>query len=161
MNKALTIILRAGIAAAFLVSLFGQILVIPNSGVDELRYYFPHGPMLVVYAGLAILGVACAQVAMAAVWMLLAMIERDALFSPKAFRWIDVIIGASAAATLLSLGVVVHLMFTSMPNMIFFGAWLFAIACAAVGASFAMLMVVVRGLLRKATDLETEMAEVV
>lgn len=36
-----------------------------------------------------------------------------------------------------------------------------AAASAAVGAAFAMLVVIMRGLLRKATRLQTEMAQVV
>lgn len=36
-----------------------------------------------------------------------------------------------------------------------------AVACVGVGASFAMLVVILRSLLRKATDLQTEIAEVV
>ncbi|MEV5547541.1 hypothetical protein AB0L35_15660 [Streptomyces sp. NPDC052309] len=36
-----------------------------------------------------------------------------------------------------------------------------ALACTGVGAAFAMRVVVMRGLLRKATDLRTEMAAVV
>jgi hypothetical protein len=36
-----------------------------------------------------------------------------------------------------------------------------AVVCTAVGASFAMLVAIMRGLLRKATDLKAEMAEVV
>ncbi|MFC3494461.1 DUF2975 domain-containing protein [Glycomyces rhizosphaerae] len=160
MSKFFTIVLRAGIAALFLFSLFGQAIVIPNSGVDELRRFLPER-YVTAYLVLGILGVVCVQVAMAAVWKLLAMAERDAIFSPKAFRWIDIIIGAAVAATALSFGVAVHLMFTDMTEMAFISAGLLAVACAAGGACLAMLMVVMRGLLRKATDLETEMAEVV
>ncbi|MBO3734249.1 DUF2975 domain-containing protein [Glycomyces niveus] len=160
MNKLFTIALRAALAATFLFSLFGQILVIPNSVVDELRRYLP--PQLVVaYATLGILGVVCIQVAMGAVWKLLAMVEQDAIFTPNAFRWIDAIIGASVAAALLSFAVAVHLMFINMDEMAFLGAWLLAVACGVAGACLAMLMTIMRGLLRKATDLESEMAEVV
>jgi len=159
MSKIFTVILRAGIAGAILLGLFGQVLVIPNSGMEEFNRILPS--FAYVYATVGILGIACVQVAMAAVWMLLTMIERDAIFTLKAFRWIDTVIGASIAATLLAAGVAVQLLFTDIPEMTVLGMWLGAIAAAGVGACFAMLMVVMRGLLRKATDLETEMAEVV
>lgn len=161
MHKRFTIILRAAIAAALLVSLFGQILVIPNSGMEELRRYFPEGATATTYAVLGILGVVCVQVSMGAVWMLLGMVERDAIFTSKAFRWIDLIIGAAGAATLLAFGTAVHLMFAPMSEMDFLGLWLPTVACTGAGVCFILLMAVMRGLLRKATDLETEMAEVV
>ena len=165
MSKIFTIILRAGIGAALFFSLFGQIIVIPTTMSDSEGIWFPVGMVAEAYAAVGILGVACVQVAMVAVWMLLAMVERDAIFTPRAFRWIDIIIGASAAATLLALGVVVHLTFAELPtrmdDMTVLSMWFFAIACFVAGTCFAMLMVVMRGLLRKATNLETEMAEVV
>lgn len=159
MSKLFTVVLRAGIAGAILLGLFGQVLVIPNSGMEEFNRII--SPFAYLYATIGILGIACVQVAMVAVWMLLTMIERDAIFTLKAFRWIDIIIGASIAATLLAAGVAVHLLFTDIPEMTVLGMWLAAIAAAAVGSCFAMLMVIMRGLLRKATDLEAEMAEVV
>jgi hypothetical protein len=159
MSKFFTVVLRAGIAGAILLGLFGQVLVIPNSGMEELNRI--PTPFAHLYATVGILGIACVQVAMVAVWMLLAMIERDAIFTLKAFRWIDIVIGASIAATLLAAGVAVHLLFTDIPEMTVLGMWLASVAAAGVGACFAMLMVIMRGLLRKATDLEAEMAEVV
>jgi hypothetical protein len=154
-----TVVLRAGIAGAILLGLFGQVLVIPNSGMEEFNRLVP--PFAYTYATVGILGIACVQVAMVAVWMLLGMIERNAIFTLKAFRWIDIIIGASIAASLLAAGVAVHLLFTDILEMQLLGMWLASVTAAGVGACFAMLMVVMRGLLRKATDLEAEMAEVV
>ncbi|MCK7624744.1 DUF2975 domain-containing protein [Streptomyces sp. RS10V-4] len=51
---------------------------------------------------MAILGVACVRVALAAGWRLLAMVRRGALFTPRAFRRVDLITGAATAATLLA-----------------------------------------------------------
>ncbi|MEU0126290.1 DUF2975 domain-containing protein, partial [Streptomyces albidoflavus] len=109
---------------------------------------------------------ACVQVALVAVWMLLAMVQRDAIFTPRAFRWVDTIIGSSTLATLLALGVTGHLALAEIPtpdddNMAVISALAAALASVGVGAVFVMLVVVMRGLLRKATDLETEIAEVV
>ncbi|WP_328546669.1 DUF2975 domain-containing protein [Streptomyces platensis] len=113
----------------------------------------------------AITGIACVQVALVAMWMLLAMVERDAIFTPRAFRWVDVIIGTSVVATLLALGVAGHLALATIPSpgdgMEVIGALGAAIAGTGVGASFAMLVVIIRSLLGKATDLQTEIAEVV
>jgi uncharacterized membrane protein YjdF len=120
----------------------------------------------VAYTTVAVLGVACIQVALIALWQLLAMIKSGAIFSLKAFRWLDTIIGAALGATAIAFGVAMHLTFGVIPysedqSMDALGAWGGSIICVGVGLAFAMLMVIMRGLLRKATDLEAEMAEVV
>jgi hypothetical protein len=93
------------------------------------------------------------------------MVQRDAIFTQRAFRWVDVIIGASVVATVLALGVAGHLAVAEIPSpddgMDVESALVAATAGVAVGAAFAMLMVVMRSLLRKATSLQREMAEVV
>lgn len=165
MNVFFTIALRAGIGAAILLSLFGQIVVIPGMAADEVDRFPPYAPFAVPYATVAILGIVCVQVILVAMWMLLTMVERDAIFDRRAFRWVDLTIGAALGATLLALGVAVHLFIADIPSpadgMELLGALGGAIVCAAVGASFAMLVAIMRGLLRKATDLKAEMAEVV
>ncbi|MEV5599612.1 DUF2975 domain-containing protein [Streptomyces sp. NPDC052496] len=165
MHRYFIAILRAGIAAAILFGLFGQAVVIPSTAADEVDRFPPYAAFAVPYVVVAIVGVACVQVALVAVWMLLTMVERDAIFTPRAFRWVDVIIGAAVLATLLAAGVTAHLAVAEIPSpddgMDVIGALATAVVAVGVGAAFAMLVVVMRSLLRKATDLETEMAEVV
>jgi hypothetical protein len=162
MNTFFTLVLRMAVAAVLLASLFGQIMVVPNSGMLEFQRDYGHdlAPLL---AAAAIIGVACVQVMLVAGWMLLGMIDRDAIFSTKAFRWIDVIIGAALAGVLLSLAVTVcFFVFDSgIDEMAFIGAMLGLASCIGAGSAFAMLMVIMRGLLRKATELKSEMAEVI
>ncbi|MFC6062747.1 DUF2975 domain-containing protein [Streptomyces ochraceiscleroticus] len=157
--------LRAGIAVAVLFGLFGQIVIIPTTAADEVDRFPAYAPFAVPYVTVAIIGVTCVQVALAAVWMLLSMVERDAIFTPRAFRWVDIIIGSSVVATLLAAGVAAHLGLAEIPSpddgMDVISALAAAIAAVGVGAAFAMLVVVMRNLLRKATDLQTEIAEVV
>ncbi|MEU9762346.1 DUF2975 domain-containing protein [Streptomyces sp. NPDC001834] len=165
MNRLFIVMLRAGIAAAIVVGLFGQIVVIPTTAADEVDRFPPYAPFAAPYVTVAIVGIACVQVALVAIWMLLTMVRRDAIFTPLAFRWVDVIIGSSAVATLLAIGVAGHLALTDVPspngNMGAVSALAAAIVAVGVGASFAMLVVIMRGLLRKATDLQTEIAEVI
>ncbi|GGS60030.1 hypothetical protein GCM10010270_33460 [Streptomyces violaceus] len=140
-------------------------MVIPTTAADEVDRFPPYAPFATPYATVAIVGVGCVQVALVAVWMLLTMVQRDAIFTPRAFRWVDVIIGASVVATVLALGVAGHLALAEIPSlddgMDVESALVAATAGVAVGAAFAMLMVVMRSLLRKATSLQSEMAEVV
>lgn len=165
MNRFLIFALRAGVAAAILAGLFGQVVIIPGTAADEVARFPPYAPFAVPYVTIAILGVACVQVALVATWMLLSMVSRDAIFSARAFRWVDTIIGASVVATLLAIGVAVHLLLFPIPSpadgMEVLGALMAAVACVGLGTSFAMLVLIMRSLLRKATDLQTEMATVV
>ncbi|MFD4116880.1 DUF2975 domain-containing protein [Streptomyces niveus] len=165
MNHFFIVALRVGIAAAILFGLFGQIVVIPTTASDEVDRFPPYEPFAVPYVTVAIIGIACVQVALAATWMLLDMVEHDAIFTPQAFRWVDIIIGSSAVATLLALGVTGQLFLFGIPSpgdgMEVIGAFGAAAVCVCVGAGFAMLVVIMRSLLHKATDLQTEIAEVV
>jgi hypothetical protein len=165
MHRLFIAALRAGIAFAIAVGLFGQIVVIPTTAADEVDRFPPYAPFATPYVTVAIIGVACVQVALVAVWMLLTMVQRDAIFTPLAFRWVDTVIGSSLVATLLMTGVAGHLALADIPSpddgMELIGALGAAIATVGVGVAFAMLTVIMRSLLRKATDLQTEIAAVV
>jgi hypothetical protein len=171
MNRFSIALLQFAIAAAFAVGLFGQIVVAPGAIKEGMAQVIEGSavemrPYIVAYTVIAVLGIACVQVALFALWRLLAMIKSGAIFSLDAFRWLDTIIGAALGATALAFGVFLHLTFGAMPfeqdsSMDALGLWGGAIACVGVGLAFATLMVIMRGLLRKATDLQTEMAEVV
>ncbi|WP_327702149.1 DUF2975 domain-containing protein [Streptomyces decoyicus] len=157
--------LRIGVVAAIAVGLFGQVVVIPTTAADEVDRFPPYAPFATPYVTVAVIGIACVQVALVAVWMLLAMVRHGAIFTPLAFRWVDTIIGSAIVATLLALGVTGHLAVADIPSphdgMELLGALAAAVASVGVGAAFAMLVVIMRSLLRKATDLETEIAEVI
>ncbi|MGY3684978.1 DUF2975 domain-containing protein [Streptomyces sp. TE33382] len=159
------VMLRVGVVAAIVIGLFGQIVVVPTTAADEVDRFPPYAPFAAPYVTVAIVGIACVQIALVAVWMLLAMVRRDAIFTPRAFRWVDVIIRSSVLATLLAIGAAGHLVLADIPSsngsMDIISALAAAIAGVGVGASFAMLVVIMRGLLRKATDLQTEIAEVI
>ncbi|MFJ9328688.1 DUF2975 domain-containing protein [Streptomyces sp. NPDC101230] len=165
MHSLLVTILRMGIAAAVLFGLFAQAVIIPTTAADEVDLFPPYEPYALPYAVASILGVACVQVALGAVWMLLSMVERDAIFTPSAFRWVHTVIGAAVVATVIALGAAVHLAFNAIPSpddgMNVEGALLAALACGAVGAAFSMLMVIMRTLLGKAMDMRSELAEVI
>ncbi|MEV6231065.1 DUF2975 domain-containing protein [Saccharopolyspora shandongensis] len=165
MNRIVIVLLRVGIVAAVLLGLFGQIVVIPTAAADEVDSFPPYAPFAAPYVAVTIIGVACVQTVLVAVWMLLSMVRRDAIFTPRAFRWVDIIIGASVVATLLAIGTAGHLSVASIPSpgdgMDVVSALAAAVACVGVGTLFAMLVVVMRSLLRKATDLQAEIAEVI
>ncbi|MFD4260375.1 DUF2975 domain-containing protein [Streptomyces sp. NPDC058534] len=97
MHRLFIAALQAGIAAAILLGLFGQLVVIPTTASDEVDRFPPYAPFAAPYVTVAVVGVVCVQVALAAVWMLLGMVERDAIFTRRAFRWVDTISGSRHA----------------------------------------------------------------
>jgi uncharacterized membrane protein YedE/YeeE len=111
----------------------------------------------VAYAVLGVAAIGCVQVALVALWVLLAMVRRGAIFDERAFRWVDVITVAGFAAALLVAAFCAHVgELDDAPGLVLIGGGL-----AAGGAAFALLMVVMRGLLRTATTLRLELDEVV
>jgi hypothetical protein len=50
---------------------------------------------------ITILGMVTVQVAVVCVWRLVAMVRRGTVFSPAAFRYVDIVIGAIVAAALV------------------------------------------------------------
>lgn len=165
MHSFIITVLRIGIVAAIAAGLFGQIVVIPTTAAHEVELFPPYAPLAVPYVTAAIIAVACVQIVLGAAWMLLAMVERDAIFSSRAFRWVDAIIGATTLATLVAGGVAGHLFVAEIPSpddgMAITGALGAATACVGVGASFAMVVVIMRNLLRKAAEMKAEIAGVI
>ncbi|MER5934210.1 DUF2975 domain-containing protein [Streptomyces sp. NPDC002054] len=165
MHRLFIAVLRGGIATAILFGLFGQFVIIPTTAADEVDRFPPYAPYALPYTVVAIAGVACVQVVLAAAWRLLTMVERDGIFSPAAFRWVDTIIGSTIAATLLTLTVTCHLMLANIPSpedgMELISALAAATATTGIGACLVMLIVIMRSLLRKATNMKSELAEVV
>jgi Protein of unknown function (DUF2975) len=159
MNRAFVIALRVFLIIIFAIGVFGQTFVIPTIGNASALQLPEFAYLQVPYSILAILAIGCVQVALVAVWMLLSMVSREAIFSERAFRWVDVIIGSGIVATALTLGVEVHVLgFTGAggpgPIIVLTGGVI-------GGAAAVLLVVVMRGLLRKATVLQSELAEVV
>ncbi|HEX6339842.1 DUF2975 domain-containing protein [Umezawaea sp.] len=160
MNRFAILVLRGVILFGVLGGLFGQLVVIPVQAGDQAEQLPELAPMATPYTVLAVLVVACVQAALVAVWMLLAMVEADAIFTRRAFLWVDVVTWAAVAATALTFGVAGHLSTLDLEEPASF--LFFQVAAAGfVEFAFVLVMVVMRGLLRKAAAIEGELAEVV
>ena len=157
---------RTGIAALRVL-----LVVLLVGGLVAQLWFFPTlaGELAQAYPELAwlrwsllaalVLVILGAQVALVAVWRLLAMVDGDTVFSASAFRWVDVIIAAAAVDTTLVLGVWVVLTFAANANPP--ALMLAQLALVVCGATFALLMGVMKGLLRKASALTVELSEVI
>jgi len=151
--------LRVLLVVIALGTLSIQIVLLPEL-VREVSVDAPEALRLAVpYAFAAGAAIVCVQIALVALWVLLAKVRRDAIFSPSAFRWVDVIIWAAAVATVITLGVAIWQFGVERlgpPGLV-----LMLGSAVIGGAAFVLLMIVMRGLLRQATALESELAEVV
>ena len=94
--------LRVVLAIVLAGSLFVQAVMVPLLAIDleDLGPADAHlrTPLLVI----AVVGVLTIQVAVVCVWRLVTMVRRGTVFSPGSFRYVDVIIGAVTAASLLT-----------------------------------------------------------
>lgn len=151
--------LRVLLVVIMVGGLVGQLWFFPTLAGELARTYpeleWLEGPLLAVVV-LVILG---AQAALVALWRLLSMVERDSVFSPDAFGWVDVIIIAAIVDTVLVLGIWTLLTFGANANPP--ALMLTELALVVCGAALALLMVVMKGLLRKASLLRVELSEVV
>ena len=158
MGRLAILALRAVIALIFGSLLVVQGMIIPAIGrdIDEggaavasLRW-----PVMII----GILGVLAVQVGLVCVWQLLTMVRRDTVFSAAAFRYVDVIIGAAVATTLLA----VVLSFVLAPGEAVAPGIVLLVVIGGMGtAAIALLVLVLRFLLAKATTLRAELDEVV
>ena len=159
MNRLFVLALRVVLVILFIGSIFSESWLIPQfardviAGAPELAYLGP------AYVVLWIAVAVCAQVMLVAVWTLLGKIRRGAIFTDRAFFWVDAIIGAGALATALVAAFEVHLLgivdVGGPPTGILLTGMVLA------GAAFVLVMLVMRGLLRQATVLQSELEEVV
>jgi hypothetical protein len=150
---------KAFILVLALAGLLLQTVLLPLQASQSAHQFPELASLQVPVLVLTILAVACGQVVLGCVWLLLSLVRRDAIFSERAFRFVDVMIGALvvASATLTAVLVTIGLSANAgPPGVLIPGAGL-ALCCAAL----ALVLVVMRGLLVKATEQARYLAEVV
>jgi hypothetical protein len=109
MGKLTVLALRIVLAVVLAGSLFVQVVMVPllASDLDDLDadYAYLRPPLIAI----PLLGIVTIQVTVVCVWRLLTMVRRGTVFSHAAFRYVDIVIGAVAAASLLLIGLGVTL----------------------------------------------------
>lgn len=153
MGKATILVLRIVLVLVFLGTLFVQAVLVPLFGVDlgEAGAEAVRGPVLAI----VVLGILAFQVCLVCVWRLLTMVRQGTVFSSGAFRYVDVVIGALAAAALLlfALGTVLAPGEGVAPGIV-----LLIGGMGVTVAAGALLVLVMRALLASAVDTATEAA---
>jgi hypothetical protein len=147
--------LRTIIAIALAGSLFVQVVMVPLMWIDLDE---APGAVRVPFVIIAVLGIGTLQVCAVCIWRLLTLVRRESVFSEVAFRYVDVMIGAIIAAAILTFALAVVLVpGEEVPPGIV--GLLCGFSLVIVGV--ALVVVVMRRLLVQATELRTELAEVV
>ena len=158
MTKIAIRLLRVALVVLLLGSVLVQVLL-PMLASEEGRIFPEVAYLVVPYSVAGILFIGCGQVALIVVWRLLSMVNGRVIFTRRALRLVDVITACAAVATVLTVGVLIH-MLGFVPGgggpMIYLLA-----ACIAGGLAFMLLMVVMRGLLESAIADRTELDEVI
>ncbi|GAB3297622.1 DUF2975 domain-containing protein [Parasphingorhabdus pacifica] len=154
MDRLVIVALRVLLILITLGTLGAQIMII---GVVGTHPEVEVTSRAVAYAALSVAAIACVEVGLIALWVLLSMVRRSAIFDERAFRWVDVISVAGPVAAFLVTAICLHAgQIDDAPGLGGIG-----LGVAVGGIAFALLMVVMRGLLRSATVLRRELDEVV
>ena len=153
MGKLTILTLRIVLAGLLAGSVFVQVWMVPLiandmnvADPDVARIRIPF--IVVIVAGIVTI-----QVAMICVWRLLTMVRRGTVFSPAAFRYVDVMIGAAVAAALIAFtfGAILAPGEAVPP-----GTVLLIGGVGAMAAGIALVILVMRMLLAQAVARETE-----
>ena len=150
--------LRIALAAVLLGTLLTQALIIPLLAAEAARESPEVAYLRYPYTVAAIVFVLCVQVAIVCVWRLLAFVRGGSIFSPTAFAWVNRIIGSIVVAVVILAAMWVHL---SAINAMAPAVFLFLTGGVVCGLCLALLMVVMRALLERATQLESDLSEVI
>lgn len=148
MGKLTVRALRVVLALALAGSVFVQAVMVPllwidlREAPDAVRV-----PVVVI----VLLGILTMQVSAVCVWRLLTMVRRGTVFSHAAFRYVDIVIGAIAAASLLTFALGVTL---APGEAVAPGVVLLIGGVALVVAGVALIVLVLRMLLAQAVALD-------
>lgn len=150
--------LRVVLALLAAGSLFVQLVMLPAIAVNESNTRPEQGVMTWALTVVLMLWVACAQVILVCVWKLLTMVRAGTVFSPGAFRWVHIIIGALVAAAILvgTLAGMIAPGDEAPPGMVLL------LGGAMVGLlGVALIVLVLRMLLAQAAGMRAELDEVI
>lgn len=158
MNRATIAALRALLALMILLLLIAQTVALPLTAAGWARSFPEFAGLQVPCLVIAIVFIVCVQVVLVCVWRMLDLFAAEGPFSARAFRYVDTIITAIVVADALIVVALALLTATSAANPSILLLGLFGVV---VGAGLALLVGVLRGLLRRAITLEQDLSEVV
>jgi hypothetical protein len=149
MGKLTVRALRVVIVLVLIGSVFVQTVMVPLLAIDLDEADDVRLPVLVI----VVLGIVTIQVTALCVWRLLTMVRTGTVFSPAAFRYVDIVIGAIAVACLLTFALGVTL---APGEDVAPGVVLLIGGLGVIVAGVALIVLVLRMLLSQAVALDAE-----
>ncbi|PZF82575.1 DUF2975 domain-containing protein [Jiangella anatolica] len=148
--RILLVLLFAGLVVAQVAILPGTLAHLAD---EEPDFAYLRWPAL----AFSIVELLCVQVVIVCTWKLLGMVKADRIFSEAAFVWVDAIVWTMATAWVLLFGAFIFVsVLQPGPGLpvLLFGVVL-------TGGVLVLLMIVMRALLRQATNLRADMDAVI
>ncbi|QAY60483.1 DUF2975 domain-containing protein [Microbacterium protaetiae] len=158
MRDVAVILTKALIVVLFAALLVCQIVLLPVLAGDVAHDAPEFAGLQVPGVVLTVLLLVCVEVMLVCVWRLLSMVAEDSIFRPAAFRWVDAIIIAVLVAVVLVVAGMILIDRAGAGTPV---ALIGGILAIIVGLGIALVVVVLRELLRQAVQLEQDMSEVV
>jgi len=150
MGKLAVLALRVVIAIALAGSLLVQGVLVPLLWQDLEDA--PAG-VRIPFVVIVVLGIVTMQVTAVCIWRLLTMVRSETVFSHSAFRYVDIVIGAIATASVLTFGLAVVL---APGEAVAPGVVGLICGVSLVVAGVALIVLVLRMLLVQAVALDAE-----
>ena len=159
MTRTAIVLAKVFILVLMLGGLLTQAVMLPIAASQSAEQFPEVAYLQPPILALCILFVFCGQIVLGCVWMLLSLARRDSIFSGRAFGYVDVMIGALVVAAAVVIVVLLIIGFAAgsgTPGLVYPGIGA-SLGCVAL----ALVLVVMRGLLVKASVQESYLAEVV
>ena len=159
MTRTAIVLSKIFIALIIAAGMFVQFIILPvqasESAAANPNLEFLRVPLLVI----GVLFVLCGQVVVCCVWVLLSLIRKDVIFSRRAFRYVDTMIGALlVGAALIFIALLTMELAADAGEP---GLFVLALGVAFGCAALALVIFVMRGLLVKASEQAEYLDEVV
>jgi len=149
--------LRGLLVAVFAALVVTQVVVLPAAFARMAQESPDLAPLRWPLLVLAVVGLVCVEAVVVCTWRLLTMVRDDRIFSDQALVWVNGIVAAVVGAWLLVL--VAFALLVAAEGLTGLAALLLGVLL--VGAAVGLLVVVLRALLRQATELRTDLDGVI
>ena len=149
--------LRVFMAALFALLVLLQVMSLPGQFAHMAKESPEDAHLRWPLLTVAVLVLLCVQVVIVCTWKLLGMVMDDRIFSERSLVWVDVIVGAVAAAWALMVGLLLFVGVQADDP----GPVVLMTLVVLCGAVLGLLLLVMRALLQQATRLRTDMEAVI
>lgn len=160
MTKLAVVTAQVLLVVILLAALVVQVVILPSVAAESRDLNPQVGYLYAPFLVMCIAVVACGQIVLASIWMLLRLVDRDRIFTKRAFVWVAIMIAALLLSTVLA---AVMFVITNVilqlggPPLLTLGL----LAVMVGSTALALVLVALRGLLRTASDHASYLEDVV